>query len=82
MKGDLSRSTFDPAQHFSAVRLQQGRVVTDADWNEQADLTRYRAERPALDIVGECGVPAGAPGFALEPATYALHPTLLQARAR
>ena len=45
MKGDLSRDTFDRARHYSAVRLQQGRVVTDADWNEQADLTRYRAER-------------------------------------
>ena len=50
MKADLSRDTFDRALHYSAVRLQQGRIVTDADWNEQADLTRYRAERQARDI--------------------------------
>ena len=31
MKGDLSRNTFDRALHYSAVRLQQGRIVTDAD---------------------------------------------------
>jgi len=52
MKGDLSRNTFDRALHYSAVRLQQGRIVTDADWNEQADLTRYRAERQARDTIG------------------------------
>ena len=27
MKGDLSRNTFDRALHYSAVRLQQGRIV-------------------------------------------------------
>jgi photosystem II stability/assembly factor-like uncharacterized protein len=72
MKSDLSRNTFDPALHYSSVRLQQGRVITDADWNEQADLTRYRAEREALDVIGACGAPVAAPGFALQAATYVL----------
>ena len=35
MKSDKSRDTFHPEKHFSSVRLQQGRVLTDADWNEQ-----------------------------------------------
>ena len=35
MKGDFSRLTFDPTKHFSGVRMQQGRVQLDADWNEQ-----------------------------------------------
>ena len=65
MKSDLSRDTFDRALHYSAVRLQQGRVVTDADWNEQADLTRYRAERAARDTFGACGAPVDAAGYAL-----------------
>lgn len=65
MKADLSRDTFDPAQHYSAVRLQQGRVVTDADWNEQADIGRYRAQRQTLDIIGPCGGPLDAAGYGL-----------------
>ena len=47
MQGDLSRETFDPRAHHTAVRLQQGRVLTDADFNEQGDLTRHRHERLA-----------------------------------
>src|SRR5262249_53343305 len=73
---DLSRNTFDRAQHYSAVRLQQGRIVADADWNEQADLTRYRAERAARDTIGACGTPMDAAGYALDAETnaLALHP--------
>src|SRR5690349_13577558 len=75
MEGDLSRSTFDRALHYSSVRLQQGRIVTDADWNEQADLTRYRAERQARDTIGPCGAPMDAAGYALLPETnaFAVH---------
>ena len=72
MKGDLSRNTFDRALHYNAVRLQQGRIVTDADWNEQADLTRYRAERQARDTIGVCGAPLDAAGYALVAETNAL----------
>lgn len=72
MKGDLTRETFDRALHYSAVRLQQGRIVTDADWNEQADLTRYRAERLARDTIGPCGTPLDAAGYALVAETNAL----------
>lgn len=72
MKGDLTRETFDRALHYSAVRLQQGRIVTDADWNEQADLTRYRSERLARDTIGSCGAPMDAAGYALVAETNAL----------
>ena len=34
MSGDYSRWSFDPRRHFGAVLMQQGRVHTDADWNE------------------------------------------------
>ncbi|MDB5732485.1 MAG: hypothetical protein JWQ03_2380, partial [Variovorax sp.] len=72
MKADLTRDTFDRALHHSAVRLQQGRIVTDADWNEQADLTRYRAERQARDILGACAAPLEGAGYALVAETVAL----------
>jgi photosystem II stability/assembly factor-like uncharacterized protein len=71
MKADLSRDSFDPARHHSSVRLQQGRIVTDADWNEQADLTRHRDERLALDVIGRCGGPLDGAGYALVAETNA-----------
>ncbi|WP_326538111.1 DUF6519 domain-containing protein [Pseudorhodoferax sp.] len=72
MKADLSRETFDPKAHYTAVRLQQGRVVTDADFNEQGDLTRWRAERLAEDVIGASGGPAEGAGFALSASMRAL----------
>lgn len=72
MKADLSRNTFDRSRHYSAVRLQQGRVVTDADWNEQADISRYRAELAARDTIGPCGAPLDAAGYGLVAETNAL----------
>ncbi|HMQ56354.1 MAG TPA: DUF6519 domain-containing protein, partial [Anaerolineae bacterium] len=34
MKGDFTRSTFRSEHHYSSVRMQQGRVQLDSDWNE------------------------------------------------
>jgi len=63
MKGDFSRSTFDPGKHYSGVRMQQGRVQLDADWNENLDILRRRIETETIDVIGECGVPVHDPGF-------------------
>ena len=60
MKGDFSRSTFNAQKHYSSVRMQQGRVQLDADWNEQGDILRHLLTRQAMDIVGEAGGIAGA----------------------
>jgi hypothetical protein len=38
--GNFSRNTFDPAKRYTAVRLQQGVPLVDADWNELQDVTR------------------------------------------
>ncbi|MCC7373482.1 MAG: hypothetical protein IT581_02415 [Verrucomicrobiales bacterium] len=67
MKGDFTRFTFDRARHFTGVRLQQGRVQIDADWNEQVDLTHYRTVTEARDVIGPCGAPKHHAGFAIAP---------------
>ena len=72
MQGDLSRDTFDPRAHYTAVRLQQGRVLTDADFNEQGDITRHRHEHLARDVIGASGAPAEGAGFALSGGMSAL----------
>jgi hypothetical protein len=72
MKGDISRETFDVAKHYSGVRMQQGRVQTDADWNEQEALQRRRAQIEARDVIGRCGAPEDNAGFAISIAGGAL----------
>jgi hypothetical protein len=65
MKADFTRSTFRPQKHYSSVRMQQGRVQLDADWNEQVDITAHRIETETVDVIGTCGAPQDHPGFAL-----------------
>ena len=60
MHGDFSRSTFSRRNGYRAVLLQQGRVVLDADFNEQADLTAHHDEARTQDIVGRTGGPLPA----------------------
>lgn len=65
MKGDFTRSTFKPQKHYSSVRMQQGRVQIDADWNEQIEIQEHLDQTQARDVIGLCGVPKGSGGFAI-----------------
>ncbi|HVR34858.1 MAG TPA: DUF6519 domain-containing protein, partial [Methylomirabilota bacterium] len=65
MKGDFTRTTFKPENHYRAVNKQQGRVDLDADWNEQLDITAHRVETGALDVIGRCGAPIHDAGFGI-----------------
>jgi len=65
MKGDFTSLNFQADNHFSSVRLQQGRVQLDADWNEQIDIAAHRDETTATDVVGREGGPLHAAGFAV-----------------
>ena len=63
MKGDFSRKTFNPSKHYSGVRMQQGRVQLDSDWNEQLDIASWRTDTSVRDLVGRCGAPMENDGF-------------------
>ncbi|MFD8869989.1 DUF6519 domain-containing protein [Streptomyces sp. NPDC059590] len=63
MHADLSRLTFRPDRHYSAVVAQQGRVQLDADANEQAAIQLHQARTIAADLIGQHGGPAGDTGF-------------------
>lgn len=65
MKADNTRSTFKGKKHYSSVRMQQGRVQLDADWNEQMDITAHRVETETFDSIGHCGAPVHHGGFHL-----------------
>lgn len=70
MTGDISAYLFDPRQAYTSVRLQQGRVITDLDWNENERLAADEQLRLLADLV--CGRGSTNDGFRLlgaQPAT-------------
>lgn len=70
MKGDFTRDTFDAANHFSRVLMQQGRVQLDADWNEQAAILLHYLQTLAADLIGPHGCRQESPGFTISEAKH------------
>ncbi len=56
MKTQISRNTFKSGQRYSGVYQQQGRMLTDADWNELMDVMKTRVDEAIRDAIG-----SGAP---------------------
>ncbi|MFY0568240.1 DUF6519 domain-containing protein [Archangium lansingense] len=52
MKTQISRNSFDPSKRYSGVYQQQGRMITDADWNELVSILKARLEESLRDVVG------------------------------
>jgi hypothetical protein len=55
VKGDFSRTTFNPSRHYTQLPLQQGRVLNDADWNEQAEIALYDSRGTRRHVIGPSG---------------------------
>jgi hypothetical protein len=60
---DITRFLKQPTKQYGGARLQQGRILTDADYNEGAWLHEEERRRSVLDFVGSRGSPDG--GFSL-----------------
>ena len=56
MKTHISRNSDRALQRYSGVYHQQGRMLTDADWNELMDIVKRRINEVIHDAVG-----SGAP---------------------
>lgn len=69
MTGDISAVLVDPRQNYSSVRMQQGRVLTDVDWNESENLISERLRGLLNDLV--CGYGSTNDGFRLVDAATA-----------
>jgi len=52
MRGDYTRFSFVPRKRYDALLQQQGRMQTDADWNEAAAIARRRTRLLGLDLFG------------------------------
>ena len=82
MKGDFSRVSFDPRNHFSQVLLQQGRVTLDADPNEQGAILLHYLRTMARDLFGPYGGPVDDLGFVLSVDTTDATPALIVGAGR
>ena len=54
---DLTRAAYYPGKRYSGVRMQQGRVLTDDDFNEQEQINHEDKRRTRRDIIGIAGSP-------------------------
>ena len=65
MIGNISRFPRSPHKGYRQVLLQQGRVLLDADFNEQGNLAAYALRRLTQDLLGRHAGPADELGFAI-----------------
>ena len=54
MAGDYTRMTFKPRGDHASVLMQQGRVMLDADFNEQVELLDRRLRAEVVDTLARC----------------------------
>jgi len=52
MKTEISRDSLQLDKRYSGVYQQQGRMLTDADWNELVDILKQRLTSALEDVVG------------------------------
>ncbi len=52
MKTEISRDSHQPKKRYSGVYQQQGRMLTDADWNELVEILKERLNDALKDVVG------------------------------
>jgi hypothetical protein len=60
---DLTRHATNFRKQYAGVRMQQGRILTDDDFNEHARLEAERERRTLTEVIGPAGTPDN--GFAI-----------------
>lgn len=60
MKGDFSRFTFDKYKNYNGLLRQQGHILLDSDWNEQAFIWIENFRQLTRDLIGDFGIPLAA----------------------
>lgn len=63
MKTQISRDSYKKEQRYSGVYQQQGRMLTDADWNNSVDLLRGALIEALQDVIGSGSPRVGAIGL-------------------
>ncbi len=60
MKTQISKNSYRKDKRYSGVYQQQGRMLTDADWNETVDILKGELADALQDIVGNGSPRVGA----------------------
>jgi hypothetical protein len=60
MKTQISKRTVDAEKRYSGVYQQQGRMLTDADWNNLVDILKGQLADALQDVVGNGSPRSGA----------------------
>ena len=63
MKTQISRHSFDSRKRYSGVYQQQGRMITDADWNELSEIANRRLDEDVDDAIGSGSPKQGGAGL-------------------
>lgn len=63
MKTQISRDGYRRDKRYSGVYQQQGRLITDSDWNELVDTVKARVDDALVDVVGTGSPKTGAAGI-------------------
>ena len=85
MRGDFSSWRDEHKQNFVGVLHQQGRVLLDADWNAQTELTNDWQDTAGVDIIGAgvAAVPSDQPdGFLVTAAELKTSPDRVELTVR
>jgi hypothetical protein len=61
---DISRINFDKTKHYSSVRMQQGCILSDDDWNENGRIENEIQRQLNTEIIGPFGSPGN--GFKID----------------
>lgn len=56
---DLSRHATNFRKHFDSLRVKQGGILTDDDFNESERLDQEDERRTRVDVIGPAGTPNG-----------------------
>lgn len=62
MRGDFSRDSYNTTRSFTRVLSQQGRLIVDADWNEQAAIIQRQFRALVSDLIDWHGGANVTPG--------------------
>lgn len=60
MKTQISKKSYDAEKRYSGVYQQQGRMLTDADWNNLVDVLKEQLTEALKDVVGNGSPRSGA----------------------
>lgn len=73
---DISRLLNQPEKHYAGVRMQQGRVILDSDWNERSSIEAEDLRRTISELACSKGTPnAGMSVSTVAANVVGAHPT-------